>query len=450
MFAVYDGHGKKGHDCARFVKKKLPATVATEVRQARVNKYKAALKRDKIPLKGTKLFDPPNWPSLDSDEYKGCCRRAFIATNKDLHKSDVSGHLVTAVEDVRAGNLITPFSHVIFIVCFCFATQVEDNISGTTAITANFHGSILSICNVGDSRAVLGHQVDFKVDNSNRAISSEEAKEEIGEGKAQAVLSTRKQFPKPESLLAIPLSRDQTPYRKDERERVKLKGAAIMSIDQIEGKEEMHENWGDMVLGEDVDIHGDPPRVWVEGKDYPGTAFTRSIGDSLAESIGVTAQPEMLATTVTSNDHLLVVASDGVFEFLTNQEVIDICAQCESPIVACEKIVKEAYRQWLIYENRTDDITVIVCFLTVESKTPPDTSVGTTEDLVELARSMYGNKPVRKSRGFHDNLSTPSKEATPNGGGGEKEGSQKVLYDLGFSIFENKALQKTNPDPATE
>jgi hypothetical protein len=39
-----------------------------------------------------------------------------------------------------------------------------------------------------------------------------------------------------------------------------------MSIDQMEGKEEMHENWGDMVLGEDVDIHGDPPRLTFMGE----------------------------------------------------------------------------------------------------------------------------------------------------------------------------------------
>ena len=288
----------------------------------------------------------------------------------------------------------------------CGLFQVEDNISGTTAITASFHDSLLTVCNVGDSRAVLGHEVGFHVNGTTNGVANsagEESKQEIGDEEVKTTPSKKqKEFPKEGSLLAIPLSRDQTPYRKDERERVKLKGAAIMSIDQIEGKEEMHENWGDMVLGEDVDIRGDPPRVWVEGKDYPGTAFTRSIGDSMAESIGVTAEPETLTRTVTCNDHLLVIASDGIFEFLTNQEVIDLCAKCSSPIIACEKLVKEAYNKWLVYEDRTDDITVIVCFLTVDMR--PDGREGTTEDLVELAQSMYGNKPVRKSRGAQDNL----------------------------------------------
>lgn len=274
--------------------------------------------------------------------------------------------------------------------------------SGTTAISAHFHGNLLAVCNVGDSRAVLGHWIDASSCDSN-----DEKKEEIlAEGEVKTTKSKGKKFPSDGKILAIPLSRDQTPYRKDERERVKRYGAAIMSIDQMEGHEEMHENWGDIVLGEDVDIHGDPPRVWVEGKDYPGTAFTRSLGDSVSEEIGVTAEPEILARELTKNDHILVVASDGIFEFLTNQEVIDVCTKCESPLIACEKLVDMAYGQWRVYEKRTDDITIIVCFLTSDREPPEDGIEGTTEDLVALAHTIYGNKPVRKKpRGKNDNLS---------------------------------------------
>lgn len=84
-------------------------------------------------------------------------------------------------------------------------------------------------------------------------------------------------------LVAKPMSSDQTPYRRDERERVKKFGARVLSMDQIEGLEPQHENWGDLNLGEDIDEGGDPPRVWSPNGDYPGTAFTRSLGDLLAE-----------------------------------------------------------------------------------------------------------------------------------------------------------------------
>ena len=296
---------------------------------------------------------------------------------------------------------------------------------------AALHGTMLTICNVGDSRAVLGHHVkkgdDENSPDNDSTSYDEEEKTEVGEDASDPVAPSekspegrRKMFPQDGKLLAIPLSRDQTPYRKDERERVKRLGAAIMSIDQMEGLEEMHENWGDMVLGEDVDVHGDPPRVWIEGKNYPGTAFTRSLGDYMAEEIGVTGEPEMLARNLTRNDHILVIASDGIFEFLTNQEVIDLCAASPSPIVACEALVKAAYQQWILYENRTDDITVIVCFLTCSGKLT-DGTAGTTEDLVDLAKSMYGSKPIiRKHRGGKPvGASSLGKGESQSSGGGE-------------------------------
>jgi serine/threonine protein phosphatase PrpC len=53
------------------------------------------------------------------------------------------------------------------------------------------------------------------------------------------------------SLKSLPLSNDQTPYRADERERLKKCGARIMSMDQLDGTEPFHENWG-LNLGEEV------------------------------------------------------------------------------------------------------------------------------------------------------------------------------------------------------
>lgn len=321
-------------------------------------------------------------------------------------------------------------------------SQVEDKMSGTTALTVNFHGTNMIVCNAGDCRAILGHWVSLpkKQTNANNRQhnhnnggtsngvyrSDEEEKTEIepdANSKPLPVAGNShgydKIFPGDNengedsgTMLAIPLSRDQTPYRKDERERVKRCGAEIMSIDQKEGHEEMHENWGDMVLGQEVDIHGDPPRVWVKGQNYPGTAFTRSLGDRIAKGVGVTAEPEMLSTQLTSNDHLLVIASDGIFEFLSNQEVINICLKSESPIIACEKLVKAAYDQWLVYERRTDDITVIVCFLDVDKPPTVDGTPGTTEDLIEFAKNAYGVKPIRKrKRSTHDTLSQVEPEA---------------------------------------
>ena len=72
-------------------------------------------------------------------------------------------------------------------------------------------------------------------------------------------------------LKATPLSTDQTPYRKDERERIRAAGGEICSVDQREGHVPMHDNW-DVDLGAETDTDGDPPRVWAPGKDKPGYA----------------------------------------------------------------------------------------------------------------------------------------------------------------------------------
>ena len=91
-------------------------------------------------------------------------------------------------------------------------------------------------------------------------------------------------------------------------------------MDQLEGlKNPNVQCWG----GEEDD-DGDPPRLWVANGMYPGTAFTRSLGDKIAEQIGVIAVPEVLAMELTSENPFFVLASDGVFEFLSSQQVVNM------------------------------------------------------------------------------------------------------------------------------
>lgn len=53
-------------------------------------------------------------------------------------------------------------------------------------------------------------------------------------------------------------------------------GARVLTLDQVYGvKDPSIECWGT----EEQD-GGDPPRLWAPNGNYPGTAFTRSIGDN--------------------------------------------------------------------------------------------------------------------------------------------------------------------------
>lgn len=199
------------------------------------------------------------------------------------------------------------------------ADSLDDSMSGTTAVTVLVRGKTIYIANTGDSRAVIAEK-------------------------------------RGEDVVAVDLSIDQTPYRTDELERVKECGARVMTLDQIEGlKNPDVQCWGT----EESD-DGDPPRLWVQNGMYPGTAFTRSIGDSVAESIGVVANPEIFILELNANHPFFVLASDGVFEFLSSQTVVDMIAKYKDPRDACAAIVAESYRLWLQYETRTDDITIIV------------------------------------------------------------------------------------------
>ncbi|OIT28629.1 PREDICTED: probable protein phosphatase 2C 35 [Nicotiana attenuata] len=198
-------------------------------------------------------------------------------------------------------------------------SDIDDSMSGTTAITALLVGDMLYVANVGDSRAVLS------VKEGNRVVAKD-------------------------------LSSDQTPFRKDECERVKSCGARVLSVDQVEGlKDPDIQSWGD----EETE-GGDPPRLWVQNGMYPGTAFTRSVGDSTAESIGVVAVPEVSTVQLTNSHPFFVIASDGVFEFLSSQTVVDMVNRCADPRDACSAIAGESYKLWLDHENRTDDITIII------------------------------------------------------------------------------------------
>ncbi|CAN6272307.1 unnamed protein product [Urochloa humidicola] len=189
------------------------------------------------------------------------------------------------------------------------ADSLDDSMSGTTAITILVRGKTIYVANSGDSRAVVAEK-------------------------------------RGDDIVAVDLSIDQTPYRFDELERVKECGARVLTLDQIEGlKNPDVRYWGT----EESD-DGDPPRLWVQNGMYPGTAFTRSIGDSVAESIGVIADPEIFVLDLNSKNPFFVLASDGVFEFLTSQTVVDMISKYKDPRDACAEIVAESYRLWLQHD----------------------------------------------------------------------------------------------------
>lgn len=122
-----------------------------------------------------------------------------------------------------------------------------------------------------------------------------------------------------------------------------------------------------------VDAQGNPvgpARVWLKNQNIPGLAMSRSIGDIVAHSVGVECEPEIKEFKLTKHDKILVVASDGLWEFLTNKQVLDLILPHyknfpKHPEKAIDKLIQKSTAKWQKEEGVVDDTTVIIAYLNV-------------------------------------------------------------------------------------
>jgi len=78
--------------------------------------------------------------------------------------------------------------------------------------------------------------------------------------------------------------------------------------------------------------------------------MSRSIGDLVAGSVGVICEPEIFECELTDKSKFIVIASDGIWEFLSNERVADIVNPFYYANLdvngAAEKLVEEATKCW--------------------------------------------------------------------------------------------------------
>jgi serine/threonine protein phosphatase PrpC len=143
-------------------------------------------------------------------------------------------------------------------------------------------------------------------------------------GDSRAILVVEK-----EGYHIVPLSRDHKPELDDEKRRINKAGGSV---------EKYIDNG--LKLG--------PFRVWIKNESYPGLAMSRSIGDFVAASVGVTCEPEISECVINEFCKYLVLASDGLWEFMKNEEVMDIVNQYYPNDIqsAVEHLIKESTLRW--------------------------------------------------------------------------------------------------------
>ena len=110
--------------------------------------------------------------------------------------------------------------------------------------------------------------------------------------------------------------------------------------------------------------------MWLKDEDLPGLAMSRSFGDLVACQVGVNAIPECREVTLTADDKVIVLASDGVWEFMSNEEVANVVYPFflqKNAEKAAEAVVRESYLKWKQEEDDiVDDITCVIIFLDVK------------------------------------------------------------------------------------
>ena len=197
-------------------------------------------------------------------------------------------------------------------------TEFDINFSGTTCIMVFKIGKKIICSNVGDSRAIL---VERKL---------------IFEEKTNSILNKYE---------IIELSHDHKPNNKGEKERIEKCGGEVAQE----------------FLNEEDEKSDLPFRVWKEGCNYPGLAISRSLGDKIAEKIGVISEPEFIEAEINKNSKYIIMGSDGVFEYLTNNDILEISNKYlnnDNLQKACKIIVEKAATLFRQKENRVDDITI--------------------------------------------------------------------------------------------
>lgn len=121
-----------------------------------------------------------------------------------------------------------------------------------------------------------------------------------------------------EERVITSLTRDHKPTLEDEKKRIIEAGGRVFSMEYDDG-------------------YNGPARVWLADQDIPGLAMSRSLCDTVAHSVGVISEPEVTERTLSDNDRILVIGSDGLWEFISSEEVIQLIEDCEQPEVGKEE-----------------------------------------------------------------------------------------------------------------
>jgi len=155
-------------------------------------------------------------------------------------------------------------------------------------------------------------------------------------GDSRAIMGVGKDWSK---MRAVEMTPDHKAQLPEERKRIEASGGVV------------RKRQGDV-----------PWRVFMKGSQLPGLAMSRSLGDLIAQKCGVSHIPDIKTVPLTAEHQVLIVASDGVWEFLSNEKVLEEVKRFSADQIqeACEHLAALSWQCWIANEfDVVDDITVI-------------------------------------------------------------------------------------------
>jgi len=143
---------------------------------------------------------------------------------------------------------------------------------------------------------------------------------------------------------AVALTRDHKPNLKDERARIEKAGGRVV-----------------------FDGYANH-RVYAKNGRYPGLNMSRCLGDLMGhDDCGITCEPETKELALQKEDNVLLVCSDGVWEFTQPEEAVEVVSRFAPGDAqrAADALAKEAWDRWIREEGGAvvDDITVVLVYL---------------------------------------------------------------------------------------
>eukprot|EP00440_Ansanella_granifera_P012474 gb/GFBE01013558.1/.p1 GENE.gb/GFBE01013558.1/~~gb/GFBE01013558.1/.p1 ORF type:complete len:380 (+),score=56.54 gb/GFBE01013558.1/:1-1140(+) len=246
LFGVFDGHGRYGHDVSDIARSRMPGHLSSQ-------------------------------PVHPSESPSKALEAAFRCTDEDI-----------------------------------FAKMGPDvEYSGSTGVVVLMDQgkNLLTIGNVGDSRAILGQ---CSADSRSPRWS------------------------------ALPLTTDLKPDIPEEKERIELSGGIVAQYRDESGHQ------------------AGPYRVWDSmTQEKPGLAVSRSLGDGAARILGVDAKPVVTSHQLRPQDRFLIIATDGLWDSIGNDEAVRIVAKfLHMPEVALKALTEAVRREE--GDELVDDTTILL------------------------------------------------------------------------------------------